>query len=258
MLRPKSLGLCCERSGRQSLRQAAAHPASLQLMHPPSLRVLMLQRLLPALEARGIGAPNPCSAHPGLALTRVMPSPVPCTAHVLRTAMAVEGRKPPQRCAAGRQHHYRVSRCISRASLASTCIFLRPSKSVPDLVPQCFYPLSPSTPDPLDKPVEEDDLSIIPCLKVPFSFFPLPHHRLHIVIDTGSQPENPSFPISSAPLSCRYYIQDQGVFKIPGAASCHHLLSRGISFFDSSPAAAPIGLLPLKEAIVSLNTSPTT
>lgn len=62
-------------------------------MHPPSLRVLMLQRLLPALEARGIGAPDPCPAHPGLALARVMPSSVPSTAPVLRTAMAAEGRK---------------------------------------------------------------------------------------------------------------------------------------------------------------------
>lgn len=123
-------------------------------------------------------------------------------------------KKPPQRCAAGRQHHYRVSRCISRASLASTCIFLRPSKSVPDLVPQCFYPLSPSTPDPLDKAAEEDDLSIIPCLKVPFSFVPLLHHRLHIVIDTGSLPENPSFAVSSASLSCQYHIRHQGVFRI--------------------------------------------
>jgi hypothetical protein len=62
-------------------------------MHPPSLRVLMLQRLLPALEARGIGAPDPCPAHPGLALARVMPSPVPSTAPVLRTALAAEGQK---------------------------------------------------------------------------------------------------------------------------------------------------------------------
>lgn len=124
-------------------------------------------------------------------------------------------KKPPQRCAAGRQHHYRVSRCIDiKGLLASTCIFLRPSKSVPDLVPQCFYPLSPSTPDPLDKAAEEDDLSIIPCLKVPFSFVPLLHHRLHIVIDTGSLPENPSFAVSSASLSCQYHIRHQGVFRI--------------------------------------------
>lgn len=176
-------------------------------MHPPSLRVLMLQRLLPALEARGIGAPDPCPAPwsrlgQGDALTSTEYGACTWYRHGCR---GTKNRHSDARRVDNTTTEF-PDALISRASLASTCIFLRPSKSVPDLVPQCFYPLSPSTPDPLDKAVEEDDLSIlIPCLKVPFSFSALLF--LIIVLKSSSipalSPRIPLLPFSSAPLRCR-------------------------------------------------------